>query len=41
MQGDMEQTIYKGYAQTYKKLINEGGVNRLFQGCFWRWAIAV
>ena len=36
MQGDLERTTYTGYSSTYKALMEEGGVNRLFQGCFWR-----
>jgi hypothetical protein len=36
MQGDLAQARYKGVAASYKVLWKEGGIRRLFSGCFWR-----
>ena len=34
--GDLKRERYQGCIQTFKQLYEEGGVRRLFSGCFWR-----
>ena len=36
MQGDMKQSTYTSMTKSFRGLLNEGGVRRLFSGCFWR-----
>lgn len=36
MQGDMEKNRYTGIIATAKRLLGEGGVKRMFNGCMWR-----
>jgi len=36
MQGDLQQVTYSTMTKTFKKLWSEGGIKRMFDGCFWR-----
>jgi len=36
MQGDVDQATYGTLVPAIKKVWSEGGVNRIFNGCFWR-----
>ena len=36
MQGDLEQASYKGFVAATRQMWSEGGVRRMFNGCFWR-----
>jgi len=36
MQGDIKGEKYSSFSNTFKILWNEGGVKRMFNGCFWR-----
>lgn len=36
MQGDMAQSTYRGFVHTARCVWLEGGLKRLFDGCFWR-----
>jgi hypothetical protein len=36
MQGDIQQTTYKGIMQTYSTLMSQGGVSAFFRGWGWR-----
>jgi hypothetical protein len=36
MQGDLSQSVYRGFIQTLRLNWNDGGIRRIFQGCMWR-----
>jgi hypothetical protein len=38
MQGDVEQATYGGLMPAARKVWSEGGIKRIFNGCFWRTA---
>lgn len=36
MQGDIKRETYTNFVGSVKKIWSEGGVRRMFNGCFWR-----